>query len=243
LEYLVDLEAFHGPLDLLLYLVEKNQVDIYDIPIAVISDQYLEYLQASGGFDLERLGDFLLMASYLLNIKSKLLLPASVIEAEGDEELPDPRQELIEKLLAYKQFKEAAGWLQDRQSGNVERIYYREEQADSGARVELVVDLRSLVKAYKAALQAIIEPIDDYEIPQGDVNVSQKMEEILERLQKLPQGIVFQKLFIGVVSRREALALFLGLLELIRLQRVEAVQRNPFADIKIRLINADGADF
>ncbi len=102
-----------------------------------------------------------------------------------------------------------------------------------------MVDLRSLVKAYKAALQAIIEPIDDYEIPQGDVNVSEKMEEILERLQKLPQGIVFQKLFIGVVSRREALALFLGLLELIRLQRVEAVQRNPFADIEIRLIDAD----
>jgi len=242
LEYLVDLEAFHGPLDLLLYLVEKNQVDIYDIPIAVISEQYLEYLQASGGFDLERLGDFLLMASYLLSIKSKLLLPAGVLEAEEDEELPDPRQELIEKLLAYKQFKEVAGWLENRQSGSVERIYYRDEQPGSQSREELVADLRSLVKAYKAALEAITETVDDYEIPQGDVNVSEKMEEILERLQKVPQGIVFQKLFIGVVSRREALALFLALLELIRLQQVEAAQGNPFADIEIRLIDADYTD-
>ncbi|MGS0764964.1 segregation and condensation protein A [Syntrophomonas curvata] len=242
MEYLVDLEAFHGPLDLLLYLVEKNQVDIYDIPIAVISEQYLEYLQASGGFDLERLGDFLLMASYLLSIKSKLLLPAGVLEAEEDEELPDPRQELIEKLLAYKQFKEVAGWLENRQSGSVERIYYRDEQPGSQSREELVADLRSLVKAYKAALEAITETVDDYEIPQGDVNVSEKMEEILERLQKVPQGIVFQKLFIGVVSRREALALFLALLELIRLQQVEAAQGNPFADIEIRLIDADYTD-
>lgn len=236
MEYLVDLEAFHGPLDLLLYLVEKNQVDIYDIPIAVISEQYLEYLQAGGGFDLERLGDFLLMASYLLSIKSKLLLPASIIEAKEEEEILDPRQELVEKLLDYRRFKEIAGWLQNRESGAVERIYYREEQLEGEFREELVADLRSLVKAYKAALKDIIETTDDYELPQGDVNVSEKMEEILERLHNVPQGIVFQNLFIGIVSRREALALFLALLELIRLQQVEAIQGNPFSDIEVRLL-------
>lgn len=236
MEYLVDLEAFHGPLDLLLYLVEKNQVDIYDIPIAVISEQYLEYLQAGGGFDLERLGDFLLMASYLLSIKSKLLLPASIIEAKEEEEISDPRQELVEKLLDYRRFKEIAGWLQNRESGAVERIYYREEQLEGEFREELVADLRSLVKAYKAALKDIIETTDDYELPQGDVNVSEKMEEILERLHNVPQGIVFQNLFIGIVSRREALALFLALLELIRLQQVEAIQGNPFGDIEVRLL-------
>lgn len=236
MEYLVDLEAFHGPLDLLLYLVEKNQVDIYDIPIAVISEQYMEYLQTSGGFDLERLGDFLLMASYLLNLKSKLLLPSSIIEVDEEEEVPDPRQELVEKLLAYKRFKEVAGWLQDRQSGTGERIFYREEQLAGESRGELVVDLRSLVKAYKAALKDISENTDAYQLPRGDVNVSEKMEEIMERLQRIPKGIVFQNLFIGIVSRREALALFLALLELIRLQQVEAIQGNPFGDIEVRLL-------
>lgn len=237
MEYLVDLEAFHGPLDLLLYLVEKNQVDIYDIPIAVISEQYLEYLQTSNDFDLDQLGDFLLMASYLLSIKSKLLLPASTIEAqEEEEEMPDPRQELIEKLLAYRRFKEIAGWLQNRQSGAVERIYYREEQPDGESREELAADLRSLVKAYKAALQDINPATEYYELPRGDVNVSEKMEEILARLEKRPGGIIFQDLFTGVVSRREALALFLALLELIRLQQVDAIQGNPFGDIEIKLI-------
>src|SRR5690554_275758 len=103
--YMVDLDTFHGPLDLLLYLVEKNQVDIYDIPIAVISEQYIAHLQDSGNLDLDRMSDFLIMASYLLNLKSRLMLPEGIIEeSEEGEETLDPRQELVEKLLAYKKF-------------------------------------------------------------------------------------------------------------------------------------------
>lgn len=236
MEYLVDLEAFHGPLDLLLYLIEKNQVDIYDIPIAVISEQYLEYLQKYGSYDLDKLADFLLMASFLLNIKSKLLLPSVAVESDEEEETSDPRRELIGKLLAYKRFKEAAGWLETRQSGLAERIYYRSEQAEGVSGEELVADLKSLVKAYNSVLRDISDTSDNYELPQGDVNVSGKMEEILMRLQSMPQGIVFQELFVGIVSRREALALFLALLELIRLQQVEAVQGNPFGDIEVKML-------
>lgn len=233
--YMVDLDTFHGPLDLLLYLVEKNQVDIYDIPIAVISEQYIEYLQSSGDFDLERMGDFLIMASYLLNLKSRLMLPGSLNETEEEEETLDPRQELVEKLLAYKRFKVAALWLEERYNGREERIYYREEQQDRELPAEWVADLKSLVKAYQAVIKDISEEEDYYELPRGDVNVGDKMEEIMNRLKKKPHTIIFQDLFLGIISRREALALFLALLELIRLQRVEARQGNPFSHIEVSL--------
>jgi segregation and condensation protein A len=233
--YMVDLETFHGPLDLLLYLVEKNQVDIYDIPIAVISEQYIEYLQSSGDFDLERMGDFLIMASYLLNIKSRLLLPGKIDETQEEEENIDPRQELVEKLLAYKRFKEAAVWLEERYDGREERIYYREELQDKELPAEWVADLKSLVKAYQAVIKDIGEKEDYYELPQGDVNVGDKMEEIIARLKIKPHTIIFQDLFLGIISKREALALFLALLELIRLQRVEALQNTPFDKIELRL--------
>lgn len=235
--YMVDLETFHGPLDLLLYLVEKNQVDIYDIPIAVISEQYIEYLQASGDFDLERMGDFLIMASYLLNLKSRLMLPDSLNETEEEEEMLDPRQELVEKLLAYKKFKEVAVWLEDRHDGRGERIYYREEQQNRELPVEWVADLKSLVKAYQAVIKDLNEEEEYYELPQGDVNVGDKMEEIMARLKNKPHTIIFQDLFLGIISKREALALFLALLELIRLQRVEARQSNPFAEIELKIKN------
>ncbi|HBQ27553.1 MAG TPA: segregation/condensation protein A [Syntrophomonas sp.] len=233
--YMVDLETFHGPLDLLLYLVEKNQVDIYDIPIAVVTEQYIEHLQASGDFDLDRMGDFLIMASYLLNLKSRLMLPGSLNETEEEEETLDPRQELVEKLLAYKRFKEAAVWLEDRHNGKGERIYYREEQQDKEVPAEWVADLKSLVKAYQAVIKDISKDEDYYELPRGDVNVGDKMEEIMNRLKKMPHTIIFQDLFLGIISRREALALFLALLELIRLQRVEALQSTPFDKIELRL--------
>ncbi|MDD2373334.1 MAG: segregation/condensation protein A, partial [Syntrophomonadaceae bacterium] len=189
--YMVDLETFHGPLDLLLYLVEKNQVDIYDIPIAVISEQYIEYLQTSGDFDLDRMGDFLIMASYLLNLKSRFLLPGSIDETEEGEEPLDPRHELVEKLLAYKRFKEVAAWLEERQSGRVERIYYREEQQDKELPEEWTADLKSLVKAYQAVIKELSEDADYYELPRGDVNVGDKMEEIMARLKKSPHIIIF----------------------------------------------------
>ncbi|HHV15919.1 MAG TPA: segregation/condensation protein A, partial [Gelria sp.] len=219
--YMVDLDTFHGPLDLLLYLVEKNQVDIYDIPIAVISEQYIAHLQDSGNLDLDRMSDFLIMASYLLNLKSRLMLPEGIIEeSEEGEETLDPRQELVEKLLAYKKFKEVAVWLEERHNGKGERIYYREEQLDRELPVEWVADLKSLVKAYQTVIKDITEDEDDYELPQGDVDVGEKMEEIMGRLKKKPHTIIFQDLFLGIISRREALALFLALLELIRLQQV-----------------------
>ena len=106
--YVVDLEAFHGPMDLLLYLIEKDEINIYDIPIARISDQYISHLQGNDVSDLDNLGDFLLMASYLLNLKSRMLLPRPTVEESTDEaDEIDPREELVQRLLNYKHYKEA----------------------------------------------------------------------------------------------------------------------------------------
>ena len=103
MNYVVSLEAFHGPLDLLLFLIEKNQVDIYDIPIARMSDQFIDYLQQAGQYDLEIIGDFLVMATYLLQLKSRMLLPVSAVksdEADAEGEDIDPRAELMERLIS-----------------------------------------------------------------------------------------------------------------------------------------------
>lgn len=232
--YLVDVEAFHGPLDLLLYLIDMNQVDIYDIPVAKITDQYLAYLEATGDFDLERLSDFLIMASYLLHLKSRMLLPRRDGTSELEEgEETDPREELVKRLLEYRKFKQAAEFLLERDQGQTPRIYYREPQ-ELECREELQADVHTLLRAYRNLLEDLrVQNSNLFELPGDDINVEEKMEEIESILSSHPTGVVFQDLFRGALTRREALALFLALLELIRRQRVKAIQLQGFAQIKI----------
>ena len=234
--YLVDIEAFHGPLDLLLFLIEKNELDVYDIPIAFITDQYLQYLQATGEFDLENMGEFLIMATYLLNLKSRLLLPQSNNSATEDiEDAIDPREELVQKLLDYKRYKEAGIMLQQREAGSSERIFYREVSSEPGRDEELVVDLSSLIRAYRTVMRRlpVVEP--EAVVPEGDVSVNDKMSQIMAFLADNEGKIGFRHLFAAVSGRREALALFLALLELIRLQKVKARQNIPWEDIQLEM--------
>jgi segregation and condensation protein A len=234
--YLVDIEAFHGPLDLLLFLIEKNELDVYDIPIAFITDQYLQYLQATGEFDLENMGEFLIMATYLLNLKSRLLLPQSNNSATEDiEDAIDPREELVQKLLDYKRYKEAGIMLQQREAGSSERVFYREVSSEPGRDEELVVDLSSLIRAYRTVMRRlpVVEP--EAVVPEGDVSVNDKMSQIMAFLADNEGKIGFRHLFAAVSGRREALALFLALLELIRLQKVKARQNIPWEDIQLEM--------
>ncbi|MEN6325696.1 MAG: segregation/condensation protein A [Syntrophomonas sp.] len=234
--YVVDLEAFHGPLDLLLYLIEENELDIYDIPIAAISDQYLDYLQASGDFDLDKMGDFLIMASYLLNLKSRMLLPSKPASEQEEDEPVDPRQELVQKLLDYKKYKKAAEYLQQRQDGEVNRVFYRssamEYQSTAG---EFTAETAMLFRAYQTLMRDYNKSEEAYQLPQGDVSIADKMNEILNLLLSNPEGLIFQDLFANVANLREALALFLALLELLRLQEVQALQDQAFGEIVISL--------
>jgi len=234
MKYMVDLDAFHGPLDLLLYLIDKNEIDIYDIPIADITAQYMEHLQQTGDFTLDRLGDFLSMASYLLNLKSRMLLPAND-EEEIEEDVSDPREELVKKLLDYRRYKKAAQYLQARQTGDFNRVFYRASEGEISINEEIRADLSALIRAYHRVYKSIPEVQEPILIPEGDINVEEKMEEILERLRLSKQGIYFHELFVGVKRKREVLVLFLALLELIRLQQVVAAQQSRFADIEVYL--------
>lgn len=233
--YLVDIEAFHGPLDLLLFLIEKNEMDVYDIPIAFITDQYLQYLETTGEFDLENMGEFLVMATYLLNLKSRLLLPQSNNTTEDIEDAIDPREELVQKLLDYKRYKTAAIELQQRETGLTERIFYREVSSEPGREEELIVDLSSLIRAYRTVMRRLPVAEPEAVIPEGDVSVNDKMDQIMVFLADNDGKTSFKHLFTIVSTRREALALFLALLELIRLQKVRATQNIPWEDIQLEM--------
>lgn len=234
MSYVVDLEAFHGPMDLLLYLIEKDEINIYDIPIASISDQYISYLSGGSINDLDNLGDFLLMASYLLNLKSRMLLPKPAVELNIEEaEEIDPREELVQRLLDYKRYKEAAVSLGQRQDGESLRIFYRNAGDELLGPEEIVADMNSLLRAYRVLLRQLVDEEQPYEIRIEEISVEDKMEEILGRLEVSAGSLVLQDLFVGIRYRREAYALFLALLELLRLQRVAARQVSVFGNIII----------
>ena len=224
--YLVDLEAFHGPLDLLLYLIEKNEVELDDIPVAVITEQYMHYLSVTGDYDLERMGDFLLMASYLLNLKSKLLLPRAIM-SEGEEE-EDPRIDLMQKLIEYKKYKTAAQWLLELENGLLPRVFFRQASED------LVIEEQLLPTVFINIYRHITRMrCDNYIKFLMKISVYRKCR--IRSLNNPAREIWMQQLFEGISRRREALALFLALLELIRLQKVTAIQEDNNEDIKIYL--------
>lgn len=231
MDYMVNLEQFYGPLDLLLYLIEKNEMNIYDVSIALITDQYMDYIAGTKHIDLDQLGDFLVMASYLLNLKSQILLPASENDEEAEEEL-DPRQVLINKLLEYKRYKKAAELLSLRLTDEYPRIFFRYGQVDlPDPEVEITAHAKTLYTVYLRLIENKLTEAK-FQLPQGDVNVAAKMNEILQRL-KNGRVLSFHELYADAMSRREIMASFLALLELIRLNKVEARQEERFGEIKL----------
>lgn len=238
MDYIVDLEKFYGPLELLLYLVEKNEMDIYDIPVAEITRQYMTFVENSESIDLESLGDFLVMASFLLNLKSRLLLPVRSANAaagpEEAEEMLDPRQELVNMLLEYKKYKRVADYLARKQIEPGGRVYFRESSLMPASGEELQVSINSLIKAY-INLMNRDQAEDLLYFPVGDIDIGEKMVEILSLLDERPESSPFQVLIDRSRSRREAAVYFLALLELIRMNKVTAVQDAAFGTIQIYL--------
>jgi segregation and condensation protein A len=236
MSYVVALEAFHGPLDLLLYLIEENQLDIYDIPIARITDQYMAYLSDTGDWDLDRLGDFLIMASYLMQLKSRMLLPKSPLESRDPEDIGiDPRDELVRRLLSYKRYRQVANYLAAMEKGDTARVFYRQPEAAS-RQEELVADIKSLVAAYKSLRQQLKHSQQQLDIPSGDVDVNAMMSRLMLRLrQNKRAGMDFRELLDAASNRRELLGYFLALLELLRQHQVKAVQSDHRAEIRIYL--------
>jgi segregation and condensation protein A len=235
MQYQVKLDIFEGPLDLLLYLIKKNEVDIYDIPMALITGQYLEYLELMKELNLDIAGEFLVMASTLIKIKSQMLLPPVEGEGEGEDET-DPRAELMEHLLEYQRYKEAAHQLVTRELLEKD-IFKRPQTEDPG---EAKVDGDMLIEAslfdLVDALRKVIERKDLPENIMGvaleKMTVRDKIVSILRQLKETPQ-LVFQSLFDPLVTRFEIVVTFLAVLELIRLRAIRVFQVQPYGEIRI----------
>jgi segregation and condensation protein A len=236
--YKVKLDVFEGPLDLLLYLVRKDEVDIYDISIERITRQYLEYLGQMESVDVEIGGEFIVKAANLLYIKSRMLLPVDLqgpVEEEGEDE--DPRWELIRQLIEYKKFKEAAGNLRSRDELAV-KLFGRTPVAppSDGPATLLAGEVGALDLI--AAFQRVIDRIEkrkgaEREIEADRFTVSEKIEFVLKVLPE-NEPLKFEELFAGQTTRGEVVATFLALLELVRLRHVVVEQPGPFGDILLR---------
>src|SRR5436305_3138980 len=233
-DYKVKLEVFEGPLDLLLYLIKRDEIDIYDISIERITRQYLEYLQAFKELKIDIAGEFVVMAANLIYLKSRSLLPLDQQPPEEDAEEDDPRWDLIRQLIEYKKFKEAAAQLHDR-ALEQEQIFTRAGGAApiSDAPLPLnEVGIFQLINAFQEVIKRVQAREDLQEIFGERFTVSEKIEKILERVAN-GASIRFSELFAQIASRVEIVVTFLALLELIRLNQVRALQRKMFDEIEI----------
>ena len=232
--YKVQLPVFEGPLDLLLYLIKKDELNIYDIPIAKITAQYLEYIEVMQLLDLDIAGEFLVMAATLMHIKSKMLLPP---EAEDEEEAAlemDPREELVKKLLEYKKFKEAAGGLKDmelKQRDSFARVpsgdLSKKESDDSYFEASLF----DLITAFTKVLKEIPRSAF-HKVIKDEFTVSDKIHDIIHMLVEKPV-IYFSELFKGVRNRAEIVSIFLAVLELVKIREIVVKQSSPFEEIEV----------
>ncbi len=232
MSYKVKLDVFEGPLDLLLYLIKKSELDIYDIPISEITEQYLEYLELMRMLDLNIAGEFLVMAATLIHIKSKMLLPPEEKEILPEEE-EDPREELIRRLLEYKRFKEVAGVLQDME-GQRKKMFTR----SAGGDIELgpqdkffEASLFDLISAFTRVLKDVPKEVFQ-EIIKDEFTVEQKVHDLLHMLVEKP-SLSLAEIFKKAKNKLEIIATFLAVLELIRLKEIVVVQNKSFDDIEV----------
>lgn len=233
-DYRIKLQVFEGPLDLLLFLIRKNELDIYDIPIESVTRQYIEALRAMQQLDLDVAGEFFVMAATLMEIKSRLLLPKGqhAIDPNAEEEEMDPRWELVHQLLQYKKFKDAAAKLHElaETRQNLMERYVSSLSADQIDRPLRGVDRIELWNAFNMVLRRLAEKLVVGEIHDEVVTVADQMEWILARTQTA-RSFVFSQLFPNGTTLRRLVATFLAMLELTRLKKLRLRQDEAFTDI------------
>lgn len=245
----VKLEVFEGPLDLLLHLIEKNKIDIYDIPIALITEQYMEYLKVMEKQDLDNMSEFLVMAATLLKIKSRMLLP----QEEAEEEEPeDPRQELVERLLEYKMYKYMSLELRDRQLDADKMIFKKSTLPPEVANYKEEINLEELIgnltlsklnDIFRSVMKKQVDKIDPVrskfgKIEKEEVNLSQKMRYVQE-YGLANKKFSFRKLLEDQPEKMDVIVTFLCILELMKMGRIHIVQEEIFDDIYIEYLAAD----
>ncbi len=230
--YEVKLEAFTGPLDLLLHLIRKHEIDIYDIPVSLITQQYIEYLQLMKELNLSFAGDFLVMAATLIQIKSRMLLPQEA-EAISEEEVgEDPRSELVRRLVEYQQFKEVAGQLSDREK--FWRDMFQRESVHVPQVKEVLMDDVSMFDLLEALQEVVLRTETQVvvDITPETVTVQDRINGIVERLEVHPD-LTFTELFDDASTRLDVIVTFLALLELVRMKLVRIFQGDLFGPIRI----------
>ena len=233
LPYQIQLERYEGPLDLLLDLIRKQQINIHDIPIASITSQYLEYLRRLEQFDIDISADFLYMAATLIYIKSRMLLPAEPA-LPGEEPAGDPREELVHRLLEHEQFKSAAQMLHERQQIE-DHVWTKPDLSlyeGSESERELVVSVVDLVKVFQQVLERRRER-KDIELERDEFTVAAMMAQLRARLGET-DSLPLVEFFESCPTRRAMIAAFLAVLELVRLGAVLVVQMETFDEIVLR---------
>ena len=245
-EYRVNLDIFAGPLDLLLYLVRRDEVDIYDIPIARITEQYLRHVEVLQMLDIDMAGDFLVMAATLMEIKSMMLLPRAETDAEDAESAADPRMELVRQLLEYKKFKDAANLLESSAECRAQR-FTRPDSIIAGlksdAEPELDIDqvsIWTLLEAFDEIMKATGR-LHSFDRIKDDTPIDLYQIEILHRLQE-DGPVTLEQVFAGRDSRLVMVGLFLAMLELIRNQLIWAEQPRQSGPIYLRTLTDEPAE-
>ncbi|MDD2689057.1 MAG: segregation/condensation protein A [Candidatus Omnitrophica bacterium] len=234
MDYKIKLQIFEGPLDLLLYLVKKDHLNIYDIPIASVTEQYLEYLNLMQLLDLNIAGEFLVVAATLMQIKSKMLLP--VQETQGaEEEESDPRAELVKRLLEYEKFKQIAEELREKEN-NQRDVFKRpkvemDKTASDNKEVYFEASIFDLINAFSAALKDVPKEVF-YEVIKDEFTIEEKIHEILHLL-LVSSSVQLSELFNKAKNKIEIIVYFLAILELIRMKEVIIRQRELFQEIEI----------
>lgn len=242
----VKLEVFEGPLDLLLHLIEKNKVDIYDIPIVLITEQYLDYVSKMDTKDMDVMSEFLVMAATLVRIKSKMLLPVEEEEEEEEEEFEDPRQELVERILEYKMYKYASYELKDRQV-DAGRMVFKEPSIpeeiqdfkEDVAIEDLLSDvtLAKLQGIFNSVMKKQVDKIDPIRSKFGEIEKEEiSLEDhivFLDSYAKEHKTFSFRKLLENGSGKTYVIVTFLGILEMMKMGKLTIVQENIFDDILI----------
>jgi segregation and condensation protein A len=234
-DYAIKLDIFEGPLDLLLYLIKKNEIDIYNIPVALVTEQYLQYLKMIKSLNLDLAGEYLVMASTLIHIKSKMLLPEPEEPVEEEEE--DPRAELVRQLLEYQAFKEAATNLEKRpilERDVFTRAAFLPEETEKSTATEeelIEVSIFELIEAF----HRLVSRIDKKELLEIDLekmSLTDIINDIMERLSN-EKNLTFDELLGERKERWRIIYTFLALLELVKLRMVKAYQTSAFGVIRI----------
>lgn len=237
----VSLEIFEGPLDLLLYLIKKDEVDIYEVSIERITDQYLEYIDTFKILNIELASEFIVMAANLMYIKSRTLLPRNEQAPEDDIDEEDPRWELIRQLVEYKKFKDAANYLEKREVEN-QKFYSAEQQFCDDLEEEgepiVNVGIFELIQAFQGVLKRFDDEDDLTEIADDRFTVSDKIDYLITNVSK-GQKVKFYQLFEEASTKSEVLVTFLALLELIRLNEFQVRQNGVLGEIELNRTNSD----